>query len=269
MAVAVHPRMCHAKCHFHYDGVMTTNRDRRVVVISNGTQYLGPALATTMAARGHDVVVGDPADGLVADLEAVGANVAVVDGVRDGDPEGYQALVDAAHERFGRMDAAVTFSGRIVTGPFLDATPQDLATVVAGCLEAPFHFLKAVVPPMVAAGDGQVLVVTSASGARATPGAPLYSTARAAANHLVVNVASEVARHNVQVNALGTNFMDFPAFLAATGATDPAIRAKVEKAVPMGRLGTMEECAAMCAAFLDGTSRFTTGQFLAYAGGWA
>jgi NAD(P)-dependent dehydrogenase (short-subunit alcohol dehydrogenase family) len=249
---------------------MTTTRDtRRVVLISNGTQYLGPALATTMAARGHDVVVGDPAEGLVGQLEAAGVSVASVEGVRDGDPEGYQALVDTAMERFGRMDAAVTFSGRIVTGSFVDSTPEDLATVVAGCLAAPYNFLKAVVPPMVSAGDGQILVVTSASGARATPGAPLYSTARAAANHLVVNVAAEVARHNVQVNALGTNFMDFPAFLAATGATDPAMRARVEKAVPMGRLGTMDECAAMCAAFLDGTSRFTTGQFLAYAGGWA
>jgi 3-oxoacyl-[acyl-carrier protein] reductase len=114
-----------------------------------------------------------------------------------------------------------------------------------------------------------VLVVTSASGARPTPGAPLYSSARAGANHLVRNVADEVARKNVQVNALGTNFMDFPEFLRATGGTDPAVRAKLESVVPMRRLGTVEECAAMCAVFLDGTSRFTTGQFVAYAGGWA
>ncbi|MGZ8734926.1 MAG: SDR family oxidoreductase, partial [Acidimicrobiia bacterium] len=109
----------------------------------------------------------------------------------------------------------------------------------------------------------------SASGARATPGAPLYSSARAAANHLVRHVADEVARHGVQVTALGTNFMDFPEFLRATGGTDPEVRAKLEASVPMRRLGTVEECAAMCAVFLDGTSRFTTGQFVAYAGGWA
>jgi len=77
-----------------------------------------------------------------------------------------------------------------------------------------------------------------------------------------------VARNGVQVNALGTNFMDFPEFLRATGATDPEIRAQIEAAVPMRRLGTVEECAAMCAVFVDGTSRFTTGQFVGYAGGW-
>jgi 3-oxoacyl-[acyl-carrier protein] reductase len=86
---------------------------------------------------------------------------------------------------------------------------------------------------------------------------------------LVKNVAAEVAARNVQVNALGTNFMDFPAFRAAAGADDPAIMERIVAAVPQRRLGTVEECAAFCMAFLDGTSRFTTGQFVAYAGGWA
>ena len=143
-----------------------------------------------------------------------------------------------------------------------------LQTVVRGCLEAPYHFLRAVVPPMVQAGAGQVLVITSASAARPTPGAPLYSSARAAATMLAKNVAAEVAHSGVQVNAVGTNYMDFPEFRRATGADDPERRARVEAQVPMGRLGTMEEFASFCMPYLDGTSRFTTGQFTAYAGGW-
>jgi 3-oxoacyl-[acyl-carrier protein] reductase len=47
------------------------------------------------------------------------------------------------------------------------------------------------------------------------------------------------------------------------------VRAVVESKVPMRRLGTMEEFAAFAMAFMDGTSGFTTGQFVAYAGGWA
>jgi 3-oxoacyl-[acyl-carrier protein] reductase len=123
---------------------------------------------------------------------------------------------------------------------------------------------------MLEQGDGQVLVITSAAGSRPTPGAPLYSSARAGANMLVRNVAGEVAKRGVQVNAVGTNFMDFPAFLEANGAADdPERRAAIEAMVPMRRLGTMEEFANFCAVFVDGTSRFTTGQFVAYAGGWA
>jgi 3-oxoacyl-[acyl-carrier protein] reductase len=247
----------------------TADGARRVALVANTDFYIGPPLARLLAERGHDLVVGDPEDGLVTELEGLGAAVEVVTGVKDlSKPESAQQLVAAGLARFGRIDAACAFSGRVVTGRFLDSTIDDLYTVTAGCLDAPYHFLKAVLPSMVEREDGQVLVVTSASGARPTPGAPLYSAVRAAANHLVRNVAGEVARKNVQVNALGTNFMDFPEFLRATGGTDPKVREALESAVPMKRLGTVDECAAMCAIFLDGTSRFTTGQFVAYAGGW-
>jgi NAD(P)-dependent dehydrogenase (short-subunit alcohol dehydrogenase family) len=243
---------------------------RRVAIVSDAGGYVGPHLARLLAGRDHDLVVGDPADGLTDELGRLGAAVEVVADVRDLSVDGAaQRLVDTTIERFGRVDAAVAFTGGIAVGRFLRSTVEDLRTVLVGCVEAPYRFLRAVVPVMVEQADGQVLVFTSAAGARPTPGAPLYSSARAAANMLVRNVAAEVAGHGVQVNAVGTNFMDFPGFLKANRAEDPAGRARVEAAVPMGRLGTMDELAHFAAPFVDGTSRFTTGQFVAYAGGWA
>jgi 3-oxoacyl-[acyl-carrier protein] reductase len=243
---------------------------RRVAIVSDAGGYVGPHLARLLASRGHDLVVGDPADGLADELVHLGAAVEVVADVRDLSVDGAaRRLVDTTIERFGRVDAAVAFTGGIAVGRFLRSTVEDLRTVLVGCVEAPYQFLRAVVPVMVEQADGQVLVFTSAAGARPTPGAPLYSSARAAANMLVRNVAAEVAGHGVQVNAVGTNFMDFPGFLKANRAEDPAGRARVEAAVPMGRLGTMDELAHFAAPFVDGTSRFTTGQFVAYAGGWA
>jgi len=243
---------------------------RRVGLIADARSYVGPDLARLLAARGHDLVLGGPGAELVEELAAAGAAVEAVEGVRDlTDPASSARLVDAARARFGRIDSATAFSGQIVIGRFLRSTVDDLRTAVAGCLEAPYHFLRAVVPVMVEQGDGQVLVITSAAGARPTPGAPLYSAARAGANMLVRNVAAEVASKGVQVNAVGTNFMDFPEFLRANGAdTDPERRAAIESQVPMRRLGSLEEFAHLCATFVDGTSRFTTGQFVANAGGW-
>ncbi len=242
---------------------------RRVALVADTAFYVGPAIARLLAARGHDLVIGDPVEGLVDELTALGAQVEVVTGVRDLRlPESAARLVEAGVGRFGRIDSAVAFSGRLITGRFVDSSYADLQAAVAGCLEAPYHFLRAIVPVMVAQGGGQVLVLTSAAGARPTPGAPLYSAARAGATMLVKNVAAEVAASGVQVNALGTNYMDFPEFRRATGADDPEVRRKIEATVPMRRLGTMEECAAFCMPFLDGSSGFTTGQFVAYAGGW-
>ena len=243
---------------------------RRVALVGDAGFYVGPSLARELARRGHDLVVGDPAEGLVDELAALGASVETVTGVRDlRDPASAARLVAAGLERFGRIDSAAAASGRIVTGRFLRSTVDDLHAAVKGCLEAPYRFLRAVVPPMVERGEGQVLVITSASAARPTPGAPLDSAARAAATMLAKNVAAEVVATGVQVNAVGTNFMDFPEFLRASRAEDPEGRARVEAQVPMGRLGTLDEFASFCMPFVDGTSRFTTGQFVAYAGGWA
>jgi 3-oxoacyl-[acyl-carrier protein] reductase len=243
---------------------------RRVALVSDGSSYVGPHLCRVLAAREHDLVVGDPAPGLVDELEALGAAAAVVEGVRDlADPASSQRLVDAALDGFGRIDSATAFTGRIVVGRFLRSGIDDLRAALVGCVEAPYAFLRAVVPVMVEQGDGQVLVFTSAAGARPTPGAPLYSSARAGANMLVRNVAAEVAGNGVQVNAIGTNFMDFPEFLRANRAEDPEGRARVEAMVPMKRLGGLDELAHFAAAFVDGTSRFATGQFVAFAGGWA
>jgi 3-oxoacyl-[acyl-carrier protein] reductase len=231
---------------------------------------VGPALAALLAQRSHDLVLGDPGPGQADELRHRGVEVEVVTGVGDlADPGAAERLVTAGLARFGRLDAAVAFSGRIVTGRFMKASAEDFDTVMQGCMMAPFHFLQAALRPMIERGEGQVLVITSASAARPTPGAPLYSAARAGATHLVRNVASEVARNGVQVNAVGTNYMDFPEFRRASGADDPAVRARLEAQVPLGRLGTMEEFASFCLPFIDGTSRFTTGQFVAYAGGWA
>jgi 3-oxoacyl-[acyl-carrier protein] reductase len=244
--------------------------DRRIALVANTSFYVGPDLARFLARRDHDLVVGDPAPGLVDELQSLGAQVEAVTGVGGlAEEDAATRLVQAGLDRFGRIDSAVAASGRIVVGRFLRSSIDDLRAVLSGCVEAPYHFLRAVVPPMVERGEGQVLVITSASAARPTPGAPLYSSARAGATMLVRNVAAEVAATGVQVNAVGTNYMDFPEFLKANRAEDPEGRARVEAQVPMGRLGTLEEFASFCMPFIDGTSRFTTGQFVAYAGGWA
>jgi len=136
-------------------------------------------------------------------------------------------------------------------------------------IDAPYQFMKAVLPSMIEQGQGQILMITSSAGNRVLPSAPLYSALRAGATHLVKNVAADVASKGVQVNALGTNFMDFDGFIAANKADTPEGLAKTVARVPMGRLGTVDECAALCCAYLDGTCGFVTGQFIAHDGGWS
>ncbi len=244
--------------------------DRPVAIIANAGLYVGPALAQALAAKGYDLVLGDPADGLVDEISTLEAETWVVDNVSDlAEPTAAPRLLDMAMDAYGRVDSAVFFTGQIVVGPLLSSSADDLARVVKGNIEAAYRALRVFLPPMVERGEGQVLAITSAAGLRVTPGAPLYSATRAAANMLVKNAAVEVAPSGVQVNAIGSNFMDFPGFIAATGADDPERRKRIEAQVPLGRLGTMEEFARFCCAFIDGSSRFQTGQCIGYDGGWS
>ena len=147
---------------------------RRVALIADAGFYVGPALARVLAARGHDLVLGEASSELVAELEATGTAVEVVTGVRNlADPASAQRLVDAGITRFGAIHAAAAFSGQIITGRFLDSTAEQLGRLYEGCMLSPFHFLQAAVRPMVAQGDGQVLMITSAAGGRPTKGAAL------------------------------------------------------------------------------------------------
>jgi 3-oxoacyl-[acyl-carrier protein] reductase len=241
-----------------------------VAIVANARHYVGPHLATVMAAAGYDLVLGDPKPELIEELEEMGANSWVVDNVADlAEPSAAPRLVDMAMDAYGRIDSVAFFTGTIVSGRLVNASDDDFNTVVSGNLESVFRTLRAVLPPMVEAGSGQVLAITSATGLKPSPGAALYSATRAGANMLVRNAAAEVARNGVQVNAVGTNFMDFPAFLEATGAEDPEVRATIEKMVPMRRLGGMDEFAQFCRVFLDGTAGFQTGQLIGFDGGWS
>lgn len=247
-----------------------STQQRSVAIVNDASFYVGPPLARSLANSGHDLVLGDPAEGLVDELTQLGVRAIGVENVRDlTKAENAERLVKTAIDSFGRVDSAVMFSGRVITGSLLKSEAADLDKVYQGCLVAPYNFLKAVLPAMVEQKSGQVLIITSATGARPTPNAPLYSSMRAGANMLAMNAAVEMARHHVSVNAVGTNYMDFPEFLRASGAHDPATRAKIEKQVPLGRLGTVEEFASFCMPFLDGKSTFATGQFISFSGGWS
>lgn len=254
--------------------------ERPVALITLASGYVGPPLARLLARSGHDLVLHLPGDSstmvpgsdaapLVDELRALGATVEVVTEVDLRTAEGNQAVVDAAISRFGRLDAACFVTGSIITGKFLGSTLAQWDKLKSVNLDMVFHALQATLPPMVAAGRGQIIVFTSATGARPEPMVSLYGATRAGANALVRAVGLEHAKFGVTVNAIGTNYMDFPGFLQATGADDPERRTAIEAQVPMRRLGSLDELAEFTAVLLDGRSRFQTGQFFSYSGGWS
>lgn len=243
---------------------------RRVALITDCNLHLGPDLARKLAARDHDLILGDPLPGLVAEVEALGVHVVAVEGCEDlVDGSAIARLIAAGLERFGRLDAACVRTGVIIGGRFTEATLEQLQTLQGANQEAVFHALQALLAVMVPNGAGQIVIVTSATGRRPVPASALYSATRAGANMMVKAAALDVADKGICINALGTNFLDYPGFIKANGAGDPEVRKRVEKRTPMHRLGRVEEVAHFAASLLDGGNCFQTGQFFSLSGGWS
>ena len=85
---------------------------RRVAIINDGSFYVGPPMARMLAARGHDLVIGDPVEGLIEELQGIGVRAVGVNDVRNlVDPSTSKKLAQAAIDAFGRIDAAAVSSG--------------------------------------------------------------------------------------------------------------------------------------------------------------
>ena len=242
----------------------------RVALVFNAGEHAGPAVARRLAAGGARVVLHDPPQELVDDLGyPENDDVLVVDADLT-QPQGHRELVARAREHFGRLDAAWVRTGRTVGvyGKFLRCDQDLWNTVKLHNLDMVVWALQAVLPPMLEAGKGQVLVSTSATGLRPEPGVSMYAATRASAIALVRAVGLEHAASGVTINAIATNFLHAQSFLDATGAHDPARREAIERSSPMHRLGEPEELAEFAAVLLEGRSRFQTGQCFSFSGGW-
>jgi NAD(P)-dependent dehydrogenase (short-subunit alcohol dehydrogenase family) len=256
-----------------------------VALVQDARFYVGPALCRELAASGHDLVVRAPRRGLVAELEALGASVEVVEASSDSEHSllavgGWADLVDQCMARFGRLDTASISppcggTSAFVRGPFMDTTVADVHAM-SGYLDSTLLALRALIGAMAdTAGGGQIVVFTSDAGARPEEGWSVYGAIRAGQNFLVQAVALEYASTGICINAIGSKNAVFAGFPGApAGAvSDDAIElgdwsATQLSETPLPRLGTMEELAAFAAVLLDGRSRFQTAQVFSYSGGW-
>jgi NAD(P)-dependent dehydrogenase (short-subunit alcohol dehydrogenase family) len=256
---------------------MWTNAKRggkRVAIITDTQLNIGPHLARKMARANYNLVIADPLKGLPEELRAWGAEVVVVPGIEqeapnhEGRPGVIQKVVDAAMKKFGGYDSVFIRTALHTGGDILEETAEGLyKSYEQNCL-AVMYALQAVLPPLMKAGRGQVVVQTSATGEKPAPTNMAYSTMRAAANMMCRCAAMTAAPKGVCVNVVGTNFMNYPGFKESTGADDPKVMKKILDMIPMGRLGETEEAAHFTMGLLDGYNMYTTGNFFSVAGGF-
>jgi 3-oxoacyl-[acyl-carrier protein] reductase len=216
-------------------------------------------------------------EGLPEELRKLGAaDVVVVPGLEqegpnnESKPGSLQKVVDVAMEKFGGFDSAfIRTAVHAPQGDILNTSAEAMFAHYEQNFLAAMYGLQAVLPPLIKAGAGQVVVQTSATGEKPQPTLMAYSAMRAAAGMMCRCAAMTVAPDNVCVNVIGTNFMNYPGFWeAANPSGDPAATEAVLNNIPMRRLGETEEAAHLALSLLDGYNMYTTGNFFPVAGGF-
>jgi 3-oxoacyl-[acyl-carrier protein] reductase len=252
--------------------INATKGGKRVVLINDALLQIGPPIAIDLAQSGHNLVIAQPAEGLVGKLEGHGAKVVVVDGIEqegpndESQPGSTQKLVDAAMAEFGGFDAAYIRTAIHHSGDVLQTTAEDMQKIYESNFLAVMYSLQSLMPPLMEAGAGQIVILTSATGGQPYYDMMGYSSMRAAANMMVRCAAMTGAPKGVTVNAIGTNFMNYPDAIKTLGGVDKM--AAISKKIPFGRFGEIGEAAHTAVSLLDGRNMFATGMFLAMAGGY-
>jgi len=249
-----------------------TKGGKRVIIINDALLQIGPPLARNFAKKGYNLVIAQPAKGLVKECESHGAKVIVVPGIEqhgpndERRPDSTQNLVDAAMKEFGGFDSAYIRTAEHKPGDIFKINAKDMQMLYEGNFLAVVYALQSLLPPLMEKGAGQVLILTSASSEQGLTDFIGYTAMRAAANTLIQGAAMTAAPKGVCVNAFGTNFLNYPDAVNSYGG--PEKMAAVASKIPLGRFGEPEEMAHLAMALLDGYNMFTTGQSLMVAGGY-
>jgi 2-dehydro-3-deoxy-L-rhamnonate dehydrogenase (NAD+) len=241
--------------------VATRNDDRfsgRVALVTGGASGIGAATVRRLLSEGAKVASldldGRPPDGALALTGDVSDSAQVT------------SAVEQTAEKLGPIDILVCSAG--IPGaslPTVEVTDDEWRRVMAVDADGVFFCNRAVLPGMVERGYGRIVNVASIAGKEGNPMATAYSSAKAAVIAMTKAIGKDVARTGVLVNCIAPAVIETPIL---SGISDNHIDYMVER-IPMGRMGSADEVAALACWLASEECSFSTGATYDISGGRA
>jgi 3-oxoacyl-[acyl-carrier protein] reductase len=238
----------------------------RTALVTGAGRGIGLAITQRLLADGARVAMIDRDGPLVeAAAKRLGPAARAIDAdvTRTADVD---AAVKASHDWHGRLDIVVNNAG--ITGrsfPTWELTDEDWHQVIAVDLTSVFLVCRAAVKLMRPRRSGRIVNIASIAGKEGNPTLVPYSTAKAGVIGLTKALAKEVATEGILVNAVAPAVIGTELLQQMEKSTVDMLVAKI----PMGRVGTPEEVAALVAWLASDQCSFSTGAVYDLSGGRA
>ena len=251
----------------------------KVALVAAASRGLGRAVAEELAREGMDLLIcARGADALreTADAIRAASGVRVVDVVADlSEAAGVARVAERALAEFGRVDVLVTNGGGPPAGPFESHSPDAWLAAVRQNLVSVVELTRAVLPGMKERRWGRIVNVTSIAVKQPVDNLILSNSVRAAVTGFARTLANEVAPFGITVNNVMPGYTRTQRVeelaernASLKGTTPEAELAAWERQIPMARLGTPAEFAAMVAFLASERASYTTGASIPVDGGW-
>ena len=238
----------------------------RVALVTGGTRGIGLAIARLLADDGASVVVSgrDPGrlESAAKELEALGASALAV-AANAGKREDADRLVEAARERFGRIDVLVNNAGITRDQLLVRMKDDDWDKVMETNLRGVFLMTRAVGKVMMRQKSGRMINISSTAGAMGNPGQVNYSAAKAGVIGLSKAAARELAHWGILVNVVAPGLIETD----MTASISAEAREGFLAQVPLKRIGQAREVAEAVRFLAGDGATYITGQVLHVNGG--
>ena len=238
----------------------------KVALVTGGTRGIGLAVARSLADDGASVVVSgrDPGrlESAAKELEGLGASALAV-AAEAAKREDADRLVEAAKERFGRIDVLVNNAGITRDQLLVRMKDDDWDQVLDTNLRGAFLMTRAVGKVMMRQKSGRIINISSAAGAMGNAGQVNYSAAKAGVIGLTKAAARELAHWNILVNAVAPGLIETDMAAAIPAEAREALLLQV----PLKRIGTAKEVAEVVRFLAGEGAEYITGQVIHVNGG--